>query len=689
MVNALRPLQTDFGTEGLLLHQALHGYSEGHRLLESSIPIPDDLSRLMLRMSDLSGTSVMNGFQDYLTGYPLQSLDAYALAKTWYAPEMSRPGCVWTHTFIIPVSIMSQIDSLSIVRSLFKRPNGRSIGEAYSKPVRLQYKLTSEHYERLADERLKLQSFMAAHYERESRPLIIGAANADEYAGLVFDAWSQKWPALRMSFTFCTGSLSARTFEKRPLDVQCVPTASTRQVSREIAEGGFGDPTVMEVSPLDLPRWTFLAADDALQREGGSLRHFLWSVADNDSDRADFESFVKTYSSLFDKSEPLSNVVKLTAELFPLPKDGRQLKKVLFGEPKMPLVTSIDPKEALLTLATTDHFESFDPEELCLRQQATSLIANQSALGSALLGELFRASLNPIGDEILKSLILAMSADEALLFATDQPQFVPALFRAKPELAASAQLWLAAKDRKRELFEALVALPSIEPETLRGIINAMLDSNSDGFLRRAFTQWGRPAIFQALDWSQAHGGALTENCRAALTFNVSEVASWVTAESEKSTPILTAVAHVVAPYASQIAQYDSTVWVRTLHHLPENQRSDEANYLCAFILALALSNAPPAPLDLVSESFERVHLLAEKEQLRDDAWFILQPLVPELSWRKNWDRCERMRRALMLAFMRNGWPAWQLKVRIKNPELLGELLRSARRVGAEHYFRNI
>src|SRR5438067_1609654 len=57
----------------------------------------------------------------------------------------------------------------------------------------------------------------------------------------------------------------------------------------------------------------------------------------------------------------------------------------------------------------------------------------------------------------------------------------------------------------------------------------------------------------------------------------------------------------------------------------------------AFVLALALCNAPPAPLDLVSESFERVHWLAEKEQLRDEAWFILQPLVPELSWGKTRD----------------------------------------------------
>ena len=107
------------------------------------------------------------------------------------------------------------------------------------------------------------------------------------------------------------------------------------------------------------------------------------------------------------------------------------------------------------------------------------------------------------------------------------------------------------------------------------------------------------------------------------------------------------------------------------------------------MFALALCNAPPSPLDLVSESFERVHRLAEMEQLRDDSRFILQPLVPELSWRKNWDKCERMRRALISAFTRYGWPAGQLTERIRNRDLVEQLLKSARRIGVERYFCDV
>ena len=685
MANALTSLHLDAGTEGLLLHQALHGYSEGHRLLDSSIPIPDDLKRLMQRMSDLSGTSVMNGFQEYLTGYPLSSLDAYALAKTWYAPEMSRPGCVWTHTFIIPASVMARITSLDAVRPLFRRPDGRSIRDAYATPLILESKPSIREDERGSDLRVKMLAFMRGHYSRELRPLVIPAADSDEYTEMILAAWSQKWPALRMSFTFCTGSLSARMFENRPLDVQCVPIVTTRQVSREIAEGGLGDAVVMDFVSDDWPRWVMLAGNDAMQFAGGPVRGFLWSVADTDG-RADFESFVKIYDAL-DESLPPSNILELTAELFPGPMDGRRLKKAVFGGQKTSSIPQIEPKEVLVALATTDHYESFDLEELSLREQASRLLTEQPTAGCLLLGELFRASLNPIGEEILKALILAMGPEDALAFVTDQQQFLPALFRANAALATSAKLWVVAGGRKRELFDSLAAEPSLQPELVRGIVDALLDSNSDTFIGRAFSQWGQVAVRQALDWIEGHGATITDPCRAALTSYVHEVMTWVGTGRERSTAMLAAVAHVVAPYSSQIAHNESTVWVRTLHTLRENHREDEANYVSAFALALALCNAPPAPLDLVSESFERVHRLAEKELLRDDAWLILQPLVPELSWRKNWDKCERMRRALMSAFVRYAWPPTQLRDRITNPDLLGQLLKSARKIDIDYYFR--
>jgi hypothetical protein len=688
MADALTSRDYATETHGLVLHQALHGYSDGHRLLESSTPVPDDLKRLMQRMSDLSGTSIANGFQHYLTGYPLFSLDAYALAETWYAPEMSRPGCVWTHTLIIPASAMARIASLGSLRQLFRRPSGRSIGDAYSKPLVLEFGLSAREYEPNMDHRSKMPAFLSSHYRKDWHPVIIPAVGSHEYAEMILAAWSQKWPALRMSFTFCTGSLSSRTFENRSMDVQCVPISAIRQVSREIVEGGSDEPILLDFAADSSPPWAIAAGDDALQPSGGPLRSFLWSVADTDSTRADFKSYVKIYN-LFDEQLPLSAMLELTAQLFPHPANGRRLKKATLGSQGKLAVPGFKSEEILLGLATTDHSASFDLEELSVRERATRMMAQDPTAGCVLLGELFRASLNPIGDEILKALILAMRPEDAFLFAVDQQQFLPALFCVNSALATSQQLWQVGKDRKRELFESLTAQQDIPLQVIRGIVNALLDSNSDAFIGQAFAKWENVAVFAALDWVQAHNGSMTEPCRAALTSNIDDVMSWIGAGPDKSTSTLSAVAHVVAPYSSRIAHHSSTVWLRTLRALHQNHQEEEEHYVSAFVLALALCNAPPAPLDLVSESFERVHWLAEKERLRDEAWLILEPLVPELSWGKNWDKCERLRRALMRAFVRYSWPARQLSERIRDRNLTEQLLKSARKVDADRYFRNV
>ena len=39
--------------------------------------------------------------------------------------------------------------------------------------------------------------------------------------------------------------------------------------------------------------------------------------------------------------------------------------------------------------------------------------------------------------------------------------------------------------------------------------------------------------------------------------------------------------------------------------------------------------------------------------------------------------------------MRHAWPPWQLRERIKDEDLVRQLLKSARKVGAEYYFQGV
>src|SRR5205807_4766876 len=53
---------------------------------------------------------------------PVPQEGVYCIAKTWFAPELPRPGCVWTHTLLIRDEELARISNVGSLRRLFRRP---------------------------------------------------------------------------------------------------------------------------------------------------------------------------------------------------------------------------------------------------------------------------------------------------------------------------------------------------------------------------------------------------------------------------------------------------------------------------------------------------------------------------------------------------------------------------------------
>jgi hypothetical protein len=537
-----------------------------------------------------------------------------------------------------------------------------------------------------------LESLLSAHYGKGNIPVLIAAQNSKEFEDLLFALWSQKWPRLRMNFTFCTGALSARLFERRPFDIQCVPIQLTRSVSLDILEAIAIEPIVANSKSREIALWALEAAEDAVSAEGSALRKFMWAVADEVSDRADFASYTLIFDAVC-KSVQLNDMIGLVAKFFPSAKTGCRLKGFLFGarnDHASIFLPTYDERDVLFALGTTSAFEGLDGESLGLRERSAKLCTEAQDSAISLVGELFRSTLNPLGEEILAGLIASMEPEVARQITSRQPQFLPALFQAKPSLASSSQLWTAGGDRKRELFEAVAVHRDLDPKLVSGIVRALLESGTETLIRRGLDLWGKVAVFETLDWIDAHQGSLSYTCREALKLHLPEVIDWAEGKSFSSFGSLYAVAHVIGPDALEASKQDSAMWIRNFHRLQNSAKESEMNYVCTFLLALGLNNSPPSPMDLLSESFERVHEAARMEHLSDEAWFVVEPFVPELSWLSNWDKCERLKRGLISAFVKYRWPASELRMRIKDKGLLRELVKSARRVdGGDDFARGV
>ena len=682
------------------IHQFLHGYSDGHRLIEGSVKLPNDLARLMLKMSDLSGSSVVSGFERYITGYPLESTDAYALAMTWYASEMPRPGCVWTHTIMLPVQTLATISSLVSLTKLFKRPKRGFLKSDYAETI--SFERSPVQVNALEDDaaglKCQLASIFSVYYgSPDSSPMVLVARDADEFSEAIFALWSQQWPRLRQRFLFCTGSLSGRRFDGRTFDIQCSPPTAAKDVAREAAAEPLRVEPILippdgDTCPPDLES----AVDDAVLPNGGAFRTFLWASVDDSADRRDVSYFAKIYDAVT-TSQSVDAVIHLVAESFPEPNRGTRLKQLLFGSDRPDFVGhNFQDRDILFSLATTTNVQIFDSEALSIEGRITRLCTNRPNEARWLLRQLFGATVNDLGESILSALIIHLDTDTAREITQERPKFLPGLFRARPDLARSPELWKLGGDRKRELFDAVVGQKELDSSAIHGIVAALLDSDSESFLRRAITVWGKDAVFSVLDWVEAHEGRTSRTCRDALSNQADFVMDWVEQTSARSSASLVAAAHLVASYSSRISNRDSAVWLRTFRDVQGIANDAEKDYLASFLLTLAFCNAPPAPLDLIAESYQRVHQSAWEERLSDEAWSIVEPFVPELSWWKNWDKCERLNRGLIAAFIRHRWPSSGLR-RVKNyyprnssTDLMQQIFESARDVkGGKEFVRNV
>ena len=104
------------------IDQALFGYREGHRLLQASRKFTPTTERSLLTLTDMSGSRMVDGFEEYVSGYPVPGEECYAFVRTWYAPEMERPGCVWSHVLILRNSDLPTISDSDQLLPLFRRP---------------------------------------------------------------------------------------------------------------------------------------------------------------------------------------------------------------------------------------------------------------------------------------------------------------------------------------------------------------------------------------------------------------------------------------------------------------------------------------------------------------------------------------------------------------------------------------
>ena len=361
--------------------QAVFGYSNGHRLLTSTISLSSVDVYELAAASDLAPGAQISGSSSYLTGFLLPESKLYALIRTWLAPEMPRPGCVWSHVLLLDQALISTQIDLTVLIELHRRPDGYVSDSGFSNPIPINRRLRGSRADPIITEIV-----LSACYG--DVPLDANTVDAQTFEQAIFAIWSQQWPRLRRQFVF-----------------RSIGTTSDLKGQFLHFKRGTSSTQYAASSP-----WLKEAVADAMSPSVTPMRRFLWRYGkDIQSDRETLPELVGIYLTTRSAKRSYDVAEKVFAK-YPLGQ-ADTLKKDLLGlsPEKLSQVSSVNAVELMRLLVKhqklsvvhetedlTSIFSKVDAEHLI--QLTPALMSSREQLGE-MFSSIFEAVLPVVNDQ--------------------------------------------------------------------------------------------------------------------------------------------------------------------------------------------------------------------------------------------------------------------------------------------------
>jgi hypothetical protein len=431
----------------------LFGYADGHRQLASTVRLPPQDMYYLSAASDLASGVKLDPAKSYVTGLPLAESRRFALIRTWAAPEMPRPGCVWSHVLLLDESAMSALADMSIFFTLFQDPR-QVVRSFYSQPLSLSRGGNSPtlpnavRYDMIAD-------IIGAYYSH--LPTFLPAsAGAEALESAIAAVWSQQWPRLRMEFSFRTAQLGSAPRRNGRYDVQVViPKIEDNPRSSD---------------------WIGAVASDAGGTKVTPLRRFLWRYGrDMERPRDRFRLLVDTFlvSEAAD-ALPLAAANRVFGEL-PEASEGAILKNDIlgFGTNSLSICPAVSFLDMLRVLESVNM--AVELSEISRRFGNLSSAAVVEVVDFALSDDRFKQLRDPIIEWTIER------ADEEIINSVSATSVRIQILMGRPELVSSRSIADLPGEDLFKLFEV-----SENPEATTKIVDAAVRRDLNGHVQEAF-----------------------------------------------------------------------------------------------------------------------------------------------------------------------------------------------------------
>lgn len=616
--------------------QTLHGYANGHQLLKASCEFKLNDRKKMDELSDLNGMTDEKSFSEYYTGYPIEDGKKYVIAKTWYASEMKRAGCVWTHSIIFNTQDIEKISDIRVLLNTFKRPQN-SLNWNYMEKVSIE---TEDISKQLNYNRQKLEYVIYTIFGSAKPKCVVVPANG--FINELFMVLFTMPCGLLEKFTFCTMSYANRSWESIPFQYQMVCETNKFffiNISKDVH-------ICEDIDKIKkYPYWVSCYADHILDFPLDKMSNYINQYGETYMSLNYYNCFLRLYFAMNSKHmslEEYCDAIEIVASRWKEDLWQKTVDLILedkfyiqyFEKHEYEILEMIDMKKFRLTLKQKKKMEE-------------KVIVSSPEKLYPILKKYICGQLKENAREEVEQIIKKLKPDDLRSVSNMDENICIVLIRMNGKMLLSKAIWKQPKDFQRALIYSCDK--NISDDLLNKLLAMIVCYDSENISEDLYDVFGERIIKSY--YTVIEGKTDLDEKKSEEWFNVLLKNQVLLINNVMKIPYknhrLYLFLHLNMNTKNSLRAIDKQVWDCIYADLFLKERNEEMRVKLALKFFPIIFEADNRfSDDFVQNIVGTVYRELKNNTLSFDQWKQIEYLLPEVELCYSWDKCLRVRKAL-------------------------------------------
>lgn len=615
------------------VEQLLFGYDNGHRILSTSLENRLFQQNDMEILSDASG----NGrFDNYITCFPLVKDSYYVFSKTWYADEMERPGCVWTHALLIHFDDLKKNAGYINLQSLFHRPNVEEQYDRYKEKIYLKRDkaiLHSSYYH-----------YVVYTMFYCSKKVLIEDSMFEEYEPAVLDILTKMPIEILKHFSVCTCSHLNRYINDEVFSYQVTYIGNAKKLARDLEDVIlYKSKNAIEEYPL----WVKYLVEKFESNSQDELYKFC--LAYQNYDRLFIQEFSKLLYAMkeFQSKENLKEFLTLSSKLDLGTSIHDKTLELLFVQDDKAMNERFREKSIIDQLV----FEMQNKEGIFVKEKlrddvivkhAKRLYKERDKRRIYKIFEKFiHKELNKNGEKIVRKIIELLKPTDLNDLFNMNKNICSVLVSIDSRFLKCENIW---QQNMNYQLEMLNCVRGKRLSDVNGILMSIIDNSKENIGEEVYEIFGDSLI-----------DCLYAYYEDAIIHDVYQIDSWIPylvlnkgryvgfLPKISNVEVLLALMDNVDSYAI-FETSELEAWIDACNRNIEFIKGKYEYIVAVFLLPIILRYDKP-PKRIINLVYDVLYRKLEKSEMDYHDWKKIEVLLPQVDIEQSWDKCLRLRLA--------------------------------------------